>query len=83
MGSCDLRVPQVGVHAIFMSWADQHIDLRTAHYAAISLHPLTLQTEEFSVKPGDLIVNSLVGLSALVHNGSNLGFFKRRGAANW
>ena len=44
---------------------------------------LCLQTEEFKVKPGDLVVNSFVGLSAMIHNGSNLGFNKRRGAANW
>ena len=52
-------------------------------FICLSLWYSCLQTSEFVVKEGELLVNSLVGLSALVHNGSNLGFNKRRGAANW
>ena len=39
--------------------------------------------EEYHVKEGDVVIDSYVGLSALVHNDSNLGFFKRRGLMNW
>ena len=39
--------------------------------------------EEFSVTEGDIVINYYFGLSALVHNQSYLGFFKKRGAINW
>lgn len=39
--------------------------------------------EEYHVKEEDIVVNSYLGMSALVHNDSNLGFFKRRGLMNW
>lgn len=39
--------------------------------------------EVFTVKEGDIVVDTYFGVSALIHNSSNLGFFKRRGAVNW
>ena len=39
--------------------------------------------EEYNVTDGDIVVGSYVGLGALIHNDSNLGFFKRRGLMNW
>lgn len=39
--------------------------------------------EVFTVKEGDIVVDTYFGVSALIHNSSNLGFFKRRGAINW
>jgi hypothetical protein len=39
--------------------------------------------EEYHVTEGDVVVRSYVGLGALIHNDSNLGFFKRRGLMNW
>jgi hypothetical protein len=39
--------------------------------------------EEYRVKEEDIVISSYVGLGALVHNDSNLGFFKRRGLMNW
>ena len=39
--------------------------------------------EDFTVTEGELVVGHLVGLTALIHNESSLGFFKRRGAVNW
>ena len=42
-----------------------------------------LAPEEFSVTEGDIVIDYYFGLSALVHNQSYLGFFKKRGAINW
>ncbi|XP_064384033.1 tumor protein p63-regulated gene 1-like protein [Halichondria panicea] len=39
--------------------------------------------DDFRVTGGEIVVGHLVGLTALVHNESSLGFFKRRGAVNW
>ena len=39
--------------------------------------------DEFTIKDGDILVDTYLGFSALIHNSSNLGFFKRRGAINW
>lgn len=39
--------------------------------------------EDFHVTEGEIVVGHFVGLTALIHNESNLGFFKRRGALNW
>ena len=39
--------------------------------------------EDYHVKEEDVVVSSYLGMSALVHNDSNLGFFKRRGLMNW
>lgn len=39
--------------------------------------------EEYHVTEEDITIDSFMGMSALVHNGSNLGFFKRRGLLNW
>ena len=39
--------------------------------------------EEYHVKEEDIVVDSYLGVSALLHNDSNLGFFKRRGLINW
>ena len=39
--------------------------------------------EEYHVKEEDIVINTYLGVSALVHNDSNLGFFKRRGLMNW
>ena len=39
--------------------------------------------EEYHVKEEDVVVECYVGIGALVHNDSNLGFFKRRGLMNW
>lgn len=38
---------------------------------------------EFNITEGEIIFDYYIGLSALVHNQSFLGFFKRRGALNW
>lgn len=34
--------------------------------------------DDFRVTGGEIVVGHLVGLTALVHNESSLGFFKRR-----
>ena len=39
--------------------------------------------EEYHVTEGDIVIGSYVGLGALIHNDSNMGFFKRRGLMNW
>ena len=39
--------------------------------------------EEYHVKEEDIVIGTYLGVSALVHNDSNLGFFKRRGLMNW
>ena len=39
--------------------------------------------EEFSITEGDIVIDYYFGLSALVHNQSYFGFFKKRGAINW
>ena len=39
--------------------------------------------EEYHVKEEDVVVDAYIGIGALVHNDSNLGFFKRRGLMNW
>ena len=39
--------------------------------------------EEYHVKEEDIVISTYLGVSALVHNDSNLGFFKRRGLMNW
>lgn len=39
--------------------------------------------EEFSITESDIVIDYYFGLSALVHNQSYLGFFKKRGAINW
>ena len=38
---------------------------------------------ELSVTEGDIIIDYTFGPSALVHNQSSLGFFKKHGAINW
>ena len=38
---------------------------------------------EFNITQGEIIFDYYIGLSALVHNQSFLGFFKKRGAINW
>lgn len=38
---------------------------------------------EFKVIEAPLEVNHYLGVSAMVHNESYLGFFKKRGALNW
>lgn len=45
--------------------------------------PAPAAVEEYHVNEEDIVINAYVGMSALVHNGSNLGFFKRRGLMNW
>ena len=55
-------------------------------YELISVHCLQSEAsggEVFTVKEGDIVVDTYFGVSALIHNSSNLGFFKRRGAVNW
>ena len=39
--------------------------------------------EEYHVNEEDIVVDTYLGVSALVHNDSNMGFFKRRGLMNW
>ena len=39
--------------------------------------------DTFCIKEGVIEVDTYLGVSALIHNSSNLGFFKRRGAVNW
>ena len=48
-----------------------------------SAGPSPVQPEEYHVKEEDVVNDSYVGLSALVHNDSNMGYFKRRGLMNW
>ena len=48
-----------------------------------SAGPTPVLSEEYHVKEEDVVIDSYVGLSAFVHNDSNLGFFKRRGFMNW
>lgn len=43
----------------------------------------TSTPEEYHVKEGEIVISTYLGVSALVHNDSNLGFFKRRGLMNW
>ena len=38
---------------------------------------------EFKVADTEITVNHYLGVSAMVHNDSYLGFFKKRGALNW
>ena len=38
---------------------------------------------EFKVADAEISVNHYLGVSAMVHNDSYLGFFKKRGALNW
>lgn len=38
---------------------------------------------DFHVVEGEIVIRHLIGLTALVHNESSVGFFKRRGAVNW
>ena len=38
---------------------------------------------EFQKIEGDIIIDYYLGLSAMIHNQSYLGFFKKRGALNW
>lgn len=58
-------------------------DLRRAHASQQQEGEASASHAEFRVKQGDIIFNTYFGLSALVHNQSNLGFFKRRGAVDW
>ena len=39
--------------------------------------------EDYHVTEGDIVVGTYLGIGALIHNDSNLGFFKRRGLMNW
>ena len=39
--------------------------------------------DTFAIKEEPIAVETYLGVSALIHNSSNLGFFKRRGAVNW
>lgn len=38
---------------------------------------------EFSKTEGNLVIDYYLGTSAMIHNQSYLGFFKKRGALNW
>lgn len=38
---------------------------------------------EFQKIEGDIVIDYYLGLSAMIHNQSYLGFFKKRGALNW
>jgi len=58
-------------------------DLRRAHASQQQEGEASASHAEFRVKQGDIVFNTYFGLSALVHNQSNLGFFKRRGAVDW
>ena len=58
-------------------------DLRRAHASQQQEGEASASHVEFRVKQGDIVFNTYFGLSALVHNQSNLGFFKRRGAVDW
>ena len=48
-----------------------------------SLSEATPSIAEFKITQGEIIFDYYLGLSALVHNQSFLGFFKKRGALNW
>ena len=39
--------------------------------------------EEFKVKTEEIVIDTYLGVSALIHNQSHLGFNKRRGAVDW
>lgn len=38
---------------------------------------------DFKITEGPLVVDHYLGVSAMVHNQSFMGFFKKRGAINW
>lgn len=40
-------------------------------------------TPQFDITEGDIVFDYYLGVSALIHNQSYLGFFKKRGAINW
>ena len=58
-------------------------DLRRAHASQQQEGEASVSPAEFRVKQEDIVFTTYFGLSALVHNQSNLGFFKRRGAVDW
>lgn len=39
--------------------------------------------EGFALEEGDIVMDTYLGMTALVHNQSNMGFFKRRGLVDW
>lgn len=51
------------------------------HGEAATASPST--PEEFKVKQTDIVFDTYLGVSARIHNDSNLGYFKRRGLVDW
>lgn len=45
--------------------------------------PSAEATEEFRIQEAEIVCDTYFGFTALLHNRSNLGFFKRTGLASW